>query len=121
MFDTKHFELPDGRRLAFRHIRGNGPALVFLPGYMSDMAGGKATALFDWARKQGRTCLLLDYSGCGESEAVPEAAFMARSSNTLATPIPKPSGTRGFNPNHPPSRRRKNGADTPRRSTAQMP
>ena len=68
MFDTKHFELPDGRRLAFRHIRGNGPALVFLPGYMSDMAGGKATALFDWARKQGRTCLLLDYSGCGESE-----------------------------------------------------
>jgi pimeloyl-ACP methyl ester carboxylesterase len=68
MFDTKHFELPDGRRLAFRHIRGNGPALVFLPGYMSDMAGGKATALFDWARKQGRPCLLLDYSGCGESE-----------------------------------------------------
>ena len=68
MFDTKHFELPDGRRLAFRHIRGNGPALVFLPGYMSDMAGSKATALFDWARKQGRTCLLLDYSGCGESE-----------------------------------------------------
>ena len=68
MFDTKHFELPDGRRLAFRHIRGNGPALVFLPGYMSDMAGGKATALFDWAREQGRACLLLDYSGCGESE-----------------------------------------------------
>ena len=68
MFDTKHFELPDGRRLAFRHIRGNGPALVFLPGYMSDMGGGKATALFDWAREQGRACLLLDYSGCGESE-----------------------------------------------------
>ena len=68
MFDTKHFELPDGRRIAFRHIRGNGPALVFLPGYMSDMAGGKATALFDWAREQGRACLLLDYSGCGASE-----------------------------------------------------
>ncbi|MBO6768867.1 MAG: alpha/beta hydrolase [Erythrobacter sp.] len=68
MFDTKHFELADGRRIAFRHIRGNGPALVFLPGYMSDMAGGKASALFDWAREQGRACLLLDYSGCGESE-----------------------------------------------------
>ncbi|MEX0342593.1 MAG: alpha/beta hydrolase [Erythrobacter sp.] len=67
MFDTKHFELPDGRRIAYRHVRGNGPALVFLPGYMSDMAGGKATALFDWAREQGRACLLLDYSGCGES------------------------------------------------------
>ena len=68
MFDTKHFAMPDGRRIAYRHIRGAGPALVFLPGYMSDMAGGKATALFDWAREEGRACLLLDYSGCGESE-----------------------------------------------------
>jgi len=41
--------------------------LVFLPGYKSDMAGGKATALFDWAQVEGRACLLLDYSGCGES------------------------------------------------------
>jgi pimeloyl-ACP methyl ester carboxylesterase len=40
---------------------------VFLPGYMSDMAGGKATALFAWAETEGRECLLLDYSGCGES------------------------------------------------------
>ena len=47
--------------------RGAGPTVVFLPGYMSDMAGGKATALFDWAEAQGRACLLLDYSGCGES------------------------------------------------------
>src|SRR5690606_76691 len=36
-------------------------------GYMSDMAGSKATALSDWAEAQGRACLLLDYSGCGES------------------------------------------------------
>jgi pimeloyl-ACP methyl ester carboxylesterase len=41
--------------------------LVFLPGYMSDMAGSKATALFDWASTQGRSALLLDYSGCGQS------------------------------------------------------
>ena len=31
------------------------------------MAGGKATALFDWAPTEDRACLLLDYSGCGES------------------------------------------------------
>ena len=36
-------------RLAYRHTPGIGPTIVFLPGYMSDMAGGKATALFDWA------------------------------------------------------------------------
>lgn len=67
MIDTQFHALPDGRRIAFRHTSGAGPALVFLPGYKSDMAGGKAQALFDWAAANGRACLLLDYSGCGES------------------------------------------------------
>ncbi len=55
-------------RLAYRFTPGSGPAIVFLPGYMSDMAGGKATALFDWAASEGRACLLLDYAGCGLSD-----------------------------------------------------
>jgi pimeloyl-ACP methyl ester carboxylesterase len=67
MSDTRFHILPDQRRIAFRFTAGRGPAVVFLPGYMSDMAGTKATALFDWAKAQGRACLLLDYSGCGES------------------------------------------------------
>ena len=72
--DTTQFHaLPDGRRLAYRFTAGDpnsggAPALVFLPGYMSDMAGGKAQAVFDWAARQHRACLLLDYSGCGESD-----------------------------------------------------
>ena len=44
------------------------PTLLFLPGYMSDMAGSKAGALFDWAVSAGQSCLLLDYAGCGESD-----------------------------------------------------
>jgi len=67
MSETRFHTLPDGRRIAFRKVDGSPPTLVFLPGYMSDMAGGKATALFDWAKAGGRGCLLLDYSGCGES------------------------------------------------------
>jgi pimeloyl-ACP methyl ester carboxylesterase len=67
MPETRFHSMPDGRRIAFRHVGGTGPAVVFLPGYMSDMAGAKATALFAWAEAQGRECLLLDYSGCGES------------------------------------------------------
>lgn len=63
-----HHTLYDGRRIAFRLTQGTGPALVFLPGYMSDMAGSKAAALFAEAEAQGRTCLLMDYSGCGQSE-----------------------------------------------------
>lgn len=62
------FTLPSGLRMAYRWRDGDGPALVFLPGYMSDMAGGKATALFDHAAAQGRAALLLDYTGCGQSD-----------------------------------------------------
>ena len=62
-FQTMH----DGRLIAHRFTAGCGPTLVFLPGYMSDMSGSKATAVFAWAQAQGRACLLLDYSGCGES------------------------------------------------------
>jgi pimeloyl-ACP methyl ester carboxylesterase len=67
MTEPQFHQMPDGRRIAFRFTPGAGPALVFLPGYMSDMAGGKACAVFDWAQANGRACLLLDYSGCGES------------------------------------------------------
>lgn len=62
-----HHTLYDGRRIAFRYTHGTGPALVFLPGYMSDMQGSKATALFAEAEAKGRACLLMDYSGCGQS------------------------------------------------------
>lgn len=57
----------DGVRLAYRFTAGAGPLLVFLPGYRSDMEGGKATAVFARAQSLGRACLLLDYSGCGLS------------------------------------------------------
>lgn len=58
----------DGIRLAYRFAPGTGPLLVFLPGYMSDMEGGKAQAVFAHARERGHACLLVDYSGCGSSE-----------------------------------------------------
>ncbi len=58
---------PGGERLAYRKTEGRGPTLVFLPGYRSDMAGGKAAMLFDRAAERGRAALLLDYAGCGQS------------------------------------------------------
>lgn len=68
MSEILHHTLYDGRRVAFRYTHGAGPCLVFLPGYMSDMSGSKASALFQEAQAKGRACLLLDYSGCGQSE-----------------------------------------------------
>ena len=67
MSEIEFHAMPDGQRIAFRYTPGSGPALVFLPGYMSDMAGSKARAVVDWAVANKRACLLLDYSGCGES------------------------------------------------------
>lgn len=68
----------DGVRLAARHRPGAGPTLLFLPGYMSDMEGTKARHLWDWAGATGRSCLLLDYSGCGRSEGAFEAGTIRR-------------------------------------------
>lgn len=62
------FVRPDGLRLAYRQRSGVGPVIVFLPGYMSDMEGGKAVALDAWAAQSGRAMLRMDYAGCGASE-----------------------------------------------------
>jgi pimeloyl-ACP methyl ester carboxylesterase len=68
MDSPDYLDAAPGRRLAFRRRRGKGPTLVFLPGYMSDMEGGKATALDSWAAGQGRAMLRFDYAGCGLSD-----------------------------------------------------
>jgi pimeloyl-ACP methyl ester carboxylesterase len=57
----------EGLQLAYRHRKGRGPTLLFLPGYASDMAGAKASALDDWAAGEGRAMLRFDYAGCGLS------------------------------------------------------
>jgi pimeloyl-ACP methyl ester carboxylesterase len=67
MTDFSFFAGADGRTLAYRHRAGAGPTIVFLPGYMSDMAGTKALALDAWAAANGRAMLRFDYAGCGES------------------------------------------------------
>ena len=71
-------ERGDGTHLACRFRAGRGPALLFLPGYASDMTGSKAVALDQWAARSGRAMLRLDYSGCGESEGDFEDGTLAR-------------------------------------------
>ncbi len=46
---------------------GTGPAIVFLPGYASDMTGSKALAIDGWAATRGHACTRFDYRGCGTS------------------------------------------------------
>jgi pimeloyl-ACP methyl ester carboxylesterase len=70
-------ESTSGRRLACRRRAGRGPVLVFLPGYASDMEGGKASALDAGAAEQGRAMLRFDYAGCGASPGDFEAQTLA--------------------------------------------
>ncbi len=70
-------DIGGGRRLAYRLTEGRGPALVFLPGYMSDMEGTKAMALAAWAEAEGRAMLRFDYGGCGASSGEFEAQTLA--------------------------------------------
>lgn len=58
----------DGTRLAYRKREGDSPALLFLPGYASDMDGAKAVALDAFAAARGFAMLRFDYSGTGSSD-----------------------------------------------------
>jgi pimeloyl-ACP methyl ester carboxylesterase len=60
-------ERPDGEQIAWRHVDGRGPTVVWLGGFRSDMAGTKAEALSEWAAETGRAYLRFDYLGHGES------------------------------------------------------
>jgi len=68
---------PDKPAIAYKYRPGRGPTIVFLPGYRSDMEGGKAVALDAWAGREGRAMLRLDYSGCGASEGCFEDGTLA--------------------------------------------
>lgn len=60
--------LPSGGRIAYARRSGAAPGIVFLPGFRSDMTGGKAMALDAWAAETGRACLRFDYPGHGASD-----------------------------------------------------
>ena len=61
------FQTPEGRNIAYHQTAGEGPGVVFLGGFRSDMEGTKALHLEEWARRTGRAFLRFDYSGHGQS------------------------------------------------------
>ena len=65
---TGRLDRGDGTHLAWARIAGAGPAVVFLPGFASDMRGAKAEALAGACAAAGRAMLRFDYSGHGESD-----------------------------------------------------
>jgi esterase/lipase len=62
---------PKRRRIAYRFDEGSdaaSSAVVWLSGFMSDMASTKVGALTDWAHVRGYAMLRFDYSGHGVSD-----------------------------------------------------
>ncbi|MFC3052048.1 alpha/beta fold hydrolase [Kordiimonas pumila] len=68
MPETRILETAHGTRIAYKRTKGKGPGVVFLPGFMSDMEGGKATALEAWCVAEGQAFVRFDYQGHGVSE-----------------------------------------------------
>lgn len=68
MSAASYLETDHGTKIAYRRTVGKGPGVVFLPGFMSDMEGGKATALEAWCQREGRAFVRFDYQGHGVSE-----------------------------------------------------
>ena len=59
------------RNIAYRarqEAQEKKPGVVWLSGFMSDMASTKATAVADWAATHGLSSTRFDYSGHGQSE-----------------------------------------------------
>ena len=57
----------ENTRIAYHQTEGNGPGVVFLGGFHSDMEGTKAVDLEVWAKETGRAFLRFDYGGHGQS------------------------------------------------------
>lgn len=66
--ETLHYlKRSDGGRIAYHHLDGERPGVVFLGGFRSDMTGTKATALHAHCSRVGRSFVRFDYRGHGSS------------------------------------------------------
>lgn len=67
MSELSVLELPSGERLAYRHVPGGAPGVLFCSGFTSDMTGTKATALERFCVAERRAFTRFDYRGHGAS------------------------------------------------------
>ena len=64
---AKFLNLNENEYIAYHHVTGKHPGVVFLPGLMSHMNGTKALALELLCREIGYAYTRFDYRGHGES------------------------------------------------------
>lgn len=67
MDDIQHLACRGGETLAYRHVAGEGPTVVWIGGFRSDMEGTKALALDAAARERGWDFVRYDHFAHGRS------------------------------------------------------
>ena len=68
----------DGASMAYHRLEGKGPGIIFLHGFHSDMEGGKALALENLCKNQGRAFVRFDLFGHGKSSGRVEDGCVSR-------------------------------------------
>lgn len=75
---AQFFDSPSGDRIAYRHIKGDGPTIFWCGGFLSDMWGAKIEAMTEAAHKNGWDFICFDYYAHGETGGAFDQATIGR-------------------------------------------
>ena len=78
MSDVQTLIRPDGETLALKAVKGDGPTVVWIGGFRSDMEGTKALALEAAARERGWNYVRYDHFAHGQSSGDWKQATIGR-------------------------------------------
>ena len=78
MSDVQTLQRPDGETLAYKAIEGDGPTIIWIGGFRSDMEGTKALALDAAARERGWNYVRYDHFAHGVSSGEWKQATIGR-------------------------------------------
>ncbi|WP_312147135.1 alpha/beta hydrolase [Brevundimonas sp.] len=78
MSDIQSLKRPDGETLAFKAVSGDGPTVIWIGGFRSDMEGTKALALETAARERGWNYVRYDHFAHGQSSGDWKQATIGR-------------------------------------------
>lgn len=66
---VKYLQLSD-RTIAYRHVEGKSPTLIYVGGFLSTMEIHKATAVEHYAKAHGRASIRYDQASVGLSTGI---------------------------------------------------
>ena len=78
MTDIQHLARPDGETIAYKQVEGDGPVVVWVGGFRSDMEGTKALALDEAAEENGWAYVRYDHFAHGVSSGDWKKATIGR-------------------------------------------